>query len=145
MCGYEECARYLDAATKRQEVELSEAKGIYQAGPDKHAVTTPSPHDITVPNKVEPCVIMHGINGGRLPSPGPGGDCVSDSMDCDVETESQGTLNAIATSLPQNISVHCKSDVTLSSKDVVVAGRKRAREDADNMDYKRMRRSGGYF
>ena len=142
MCGHEECAKYLDAATKRQETELSEAKGVYQVGPDKHAITTPSPHDITVPHKVEPCVIMQGLNGGRLPPAGPGDDNMCDDMECEMETESRGTLNTKATSLPQNIAVHCKTDVTLSSKDVVVAGRKRAREDTDDVDFKRMRRSG---
>ena len=95
-----------------------------------------------MPHKVEPCVIMQGLNGGRLPPAGPGGDNMCDDMECEMETEYRGTLNTNATSPPQNISVHCKTDVTLSSKDVVVAGRKRTREDTDDENFKRMRRSG---
>ena len=142
MCGHEECAKYLDEATKRQETELSDAKGVYQTGPDKHAITTPSPHDVTVPYKVEPCVIIQGLNGGRLPPPGPGGDNGCASMECEMETESQETG---ATVPLQDLSAHCKSDVTLNSRDVIIAGRKRAREDTDEMDMKRMKRSGMFL
>ena len=131
MCGYEECAKYLQAATQRQENEMGGAKGVYQAGPGLHAVTTPSPHDITVPQKVEPCVRLQGLNGGRLPPAGPAGDSA-------METESHDTA-------PRSLaaSVQCRTDVTLASSNVVVAGRKRAREDTDDSDSKRIRISGG--
>lgn len=140
MCGYNECAKYLDAATKRQESQLGGAKGVYQAEPDKRAMTTPSPHDITTSPRVEPCVILQGLNQGRLPPPGPGGDYTADTADCEMETESQDTGAAHV-----DPSVHCVSDMTLSSKEVVVAGRKRTREDTDDVEHKRIRTNGEYY
>ena len=54
MCGHEECAKYLDAATKRQESELSEAKGVYQAGPDNTPLQRPHPMILQCPTKWNP-------------------------------------------------------------------------------------------
>ena len=91
-----DCAHYLENTANRQEDSLP--KGVYQSQPATDTATQPSPHDITANNRVPPCVINYGINGGRLPpnaatnghaSPFAGGDCKSGNAINGVTTSIQ--------------------------------------------------------
>ncbi|ELU04948.1 hypothetical protein CAPTEDRAFT_218756 [Capitella teleta] len=57
-CGFDECAMYLESVAASQ---AAEPRGVYQMN--------------GAPSEVHPCVISHGINGGKLPMMSASGDC----------------------------------------------------------------------
>lgn len=141
-CGYQECAQFLESASQQQETHL--AKGVYQNGPNPlmNPITSPSPLDITASNnKVEPCVISQGLNGGCLPPPtnisnGEGMECAMEEGDNEMGQQQAQALITGTTSkditIDRGVSMNC----------VPVAGRKRCREDVEEMEFKRIRRLG---